>query len=66
MQKQEIVQFMASHQNFARNRITALGWQGKDQAHKIWKRLKRIVNKCNGPKFKVLELQQVAKNLKKE
>lgn len=58
-QKEEIVQYMADHTNFARNRITDMGWQGSDKAKVMWKKLSKIINDCPGPKFKARDLPQV-------
>lgn len=58
-QKEEMVEYMFNHPNFARNRVTELGCTGSDQSKIMWKQLRKNVNDLTGPKFKVKDLKKV-------
>lgn len=61
-QKQEVINYMQGHVNFARNKIDRLGKNRKDKSHEMWRTLKRNVNSLADPKFKASELPRVTQS----
>lgn len=59
IQKAEIVHYMRTHSNFAKQRIAKLGHSGRVFCDRKWKELTESINKFDGPKFTQAELQTV-------
>lgn len=63
IQRKELIGYMHSHSNFAKNKITALGFAGSNKCTEMWQRLTQKLNDLPGPKFEASELPHVITNL---